>query len=275
MKTINRNLVFDETIQETLNNENNPEIIKTNIKNYKYNKSNKYKKWDKWFKKIIKVEYSLPEVKEYLRNTYKWVCCFCESKFEFASYPHIEHFYPKNFESYPEYITNIKNLHYSCWICNNKKWEFLPSLNEKWKNIYSPNYILNKNSNIFQLADYHPIEYNFKYDFDLTDNFYKIFSINNKEECAKNTIELLWLDGTKDRKALLTKMINVFDDALKISEELKRIVFEKNNKSNMVYFLQKLTDMMEDNSEYSTMIKYSFWEIYIKFYEIYEKELGN
>lgn len=262
MKTIKRVINLDNAIQDIL------DIKKSEIDNL--NLDNKFKKWDKWFKEY---QYNIHEVKEYLKDIYKWVCCFCESEFEFASYPQIEHFYPKLDDCYPEHICNIKNLHYSCQICNNKKWITSP-WNKKAKKgkkaeFYSPNYILDESSKKFIYPDYHDIEYKFKYKFG-KDNFI-IISENNNDNYAKSTIKLFWLDWSKNRKSLLTKMIKIFDDALKISEELNRIVFEKNNKSNMVYFLQKLSDMMDESAPYSSMIKYFFWNIYIKFYKIYEK----
>jgi hypothetical protein len=188
----------------------------------------------------------------------------------------IEHFYPKNDNCYPEYICNIKNLHYSCQICNNKKLTTSPwkrfNKSKKYKNwdklkFYSPNYILDETTNIFNKALYHPLENQFTYNY---------FRIKSKDKVAKNTIKLFWLDWTKERKSLITKRIEVFDRALGLSEEIRKSL-NNNSFTSIGYFFNELSNMMNDNSSYSTMIKKQFWEIYINLYEAYElrKELNS
>ena len=212
-----------------------------------------------------KKDYKTPEVKEYLEKVYNKICCYCESDFSFSAYPEIEHFYPKNNSKSPKYSKykcTIENLHYSCPVCNNKKsintfWKEL-----EWKPFFSPNYILNDKENKFIEPKYN-VEDSFKYD------LYNISPVWENKVIAENTINLFWLDWSKNRKSLITKRISVFDKALKISEQIDTILERKRieNCDTLNYLFEELSDMMNDNSPYSTMIKKQFWEIYIKLYE--------
>lgn len=212
-----------------------------------------------------KKKYKIDEVKKYLELVYNDICCYCESSFSFSAYPGVEHFYPKNETKYPEYELTIENLHYSCPICNNKKSTNTFWKKWKWKPFFSPNYILD-NKEIKFIEPSYKVEDSFDY------ILYNIIPKWKNEAIAKNTIELFWLDWSKNRKSLITKRISTFDRALKLSEQIAIILHKKNSEYNdmLNYLFEELSNMMENNSPYSTMIKNQFWDIYIKLYEKFQ-----
>lgn len=250
--------------------------------------------------------YNFEIIKKYLRTIYSWICCYCESRFEQWVSMNIEHFYPKKYkninweETYSQYSNKLINLHYSCPKCNQLKNDRCPDWNlvykensdkknsdkNKQKNnfilkyppkndgfkIFSPNYIINNISKYndcdFYLPDY-KVEDNFWY---ITFNIFPILNLtDDKKDRAKWTIKMFDLNWIKDwgRFFLREERIRVFNQALKLSEDLNKLINLKKKKlnNNITYLFQELSNMMDDSAPYSTMIKKQFWEIYVKLYE--------
>jgi len=229
--------------------------MKTIKRNFNSNLHNEIQKYLTNNKK-----YNYPIVQKFLRDIYNWVCCYCESRFDFSAYSEIEHFYPKSVKEYKIYERNISNLHYSCPRCNRLKWDDSPW--KYWKKIvkiYSPNFVLSGTDFIFP-------------EFKVEDNFYyDNYEIKFKNNIAEWTIELFDLNWEDKRIFLKEERIRVYDKALQLSEEINKLIDIKNIKlkGTIKYLLQELSNMMKENTPYSTMIKEQFWEIYIKLYEKY------
>ena len=66
-----------------------------------------------------KDRYRQDDVLERLKEMNSGLCCYCETKINAASYPHIEHRKPKSL--FPEDSFQWENLHLACQICNTKK----------------------------------------------------------------------------------------------------------------------------------------------------------
>lgn len=226
----------------------------------------------------------------YLTKIYFWVCCYCESKFDFAATFNIEHFYPKSSVSYKwipkydSYIRTLENLHYSCPKCNNYKSYICPDWTDsysllklnpsnllKWVKIYSPNYILENWK--FKMPHY-KIEDKFSYDWAI------INTIDDNELRWEWTINTFNLNNqnkdVKERLALLQNRQRYFMKATEISNLIKDNINSNNN--DMLFFLIKeLWDMMSNKSPYSSMIRYHFIDIYEYTFKtiLNKKELGN
>lgn len=223
--------------------------------------------------------YDTQEVREYLEKTYWYVCCYCESKFDYSATFNIEHFYPKwaygdNWKlKYKHFKIDLNNLHYACPKCNYHKSYICPDWKETYKKdksgklygskIYSPNYILID----WELSmPKYKIEDKFKYEWAIIkvlDNYDKrwewtisIFNLNNENKVKSIKEERLPL--INNRKKYFVKAVELFE------------LIEKNIKSNnnmLIYLIRDLWNMMEYDAPYSSMIKYHFLELYIELLE--------
>lgn len=85
--------------------------------------------------KKSKTEYDYPFVREQLESVYGKCCAYCGIRIV-ESKANIEHFYPKAKDDYKKYRRDFRNLHYSCWGCNQAK------LTAGMTHVMSPNYYL-------------------------------------------------------------------------------------------------------------------------------------
>lgn len=232
--------------------------------------------------KSIKKNYNTNAVRKYLTENYYWVCCYCESKFDFSAQFDIEHFYPKwafDKNDKPMYLDcklELINLHYACPKCNHMKWHMCPDWKESYKKskkgeiiwkrkdvkIYSPNFLLNWNK--FKLPNY-----------DLKDKFeYKkaeISAINDNENRWTWTINTFDLNNKSWKRLwLLENRKRYFFRAQKLSTIISDILKWTNinwDKLILIFLFTELNSMMKNTSPYSTMIKKQFWKIYLELYK--------
>lgn len=80
--------------------------------------------------------YNCEEAKYFIGHVYEHCCAYCEGRPEATSLPQIEHYYEKT--DYPQFKTDLRNLHYTCQDCNMSK----QHQKNKFRPILSPNFYL-------------------------------------------------------------------------------------------------------------------------------------
>jgi uncharacterized protein (TIGR02646 family) len=71
----------------------------------------------------IASRYNHPDIKIELRKETSDKCCYCECKVTQVYAGDVEHIIPKS--AYPRLTFTWTNLSFSCWVCNNRKRDFL------------------------------------------------------------------------------------------------------------------------------------------------------
>lgn len=212
-----------------------------------------------------------PKVKENLRRIYNGCCAYCECTPEAGAYYHIEHFYPKNHDTYKKYRKDIENLHYSCPICNTIKGQEDPS------EIFSPNYYLDATGN-WVLSSKTKIEEELFYVGHL------LFSKNKNPESinrGQKTIDLFNLNDeyheSKRRKFLVESRIRCIAD---VSDIIKILIdklsnYSSKDNSTIEVLLLKLVEFTESSSNFSTMVIHNYGNEIIKLLKIYLKKKSS
>lgn len=227
-------------------------------------------------------------VQDYLRDTYNWVCCYCESIFEHSAYMNIEHFYPKDFKNekdesiYENYEKILYNLHYSCPKCNSLKNAKCPNWTKSnnpqfhWKKIYSPNFILKDEIlRIWTQDDFElsliKVEDKFKY------NKYIMSAEDTSNEYANWTIQMFDLNWTEWRVALLNERKKEFINIIKILNQVDKILYKVELDNNFYfddilnYFFDELNKTFKNDYQYSSMNNKLFYGLYEKLKNKYEQ----
>lgn len=149
-------------------------------------------------------KYNCEKLKEYLSNTYKGLCAYCECEVEVSNFLEVEHFYPKSHFDF--YKLDIHNLHLACKRCNNPK-------GSKTDSLLSPNYYKTNPSDTISpwlVTSSEQLQQKIRYCGHL------LYSPCN-DPAAKNTISILRLNNeNKDdkRELLIESRLRVYNTAV-------------------------------------------------------------
>lgn len=210
-----------------------------------------------------------PAVYDNLRYVYGGCCAYCESKIGVASYPQLDHFYPKRKSGqYSEYEKDIHNLHYSCQRCNQLK-------GTQVKEIFSPNWYLN-NQGEWSLTNPHKIETELYYVGHL---LYSRNIVKGSEDRGYNTIKLFNLNNNSGairghRAYLVEERLRTLHTAYRYISILTTLLSNYSQYMNPIIEqdLKQLVGMTHINSAYSTMVLHNYGDLIIKLLKIYSKK---
>ncbi len=203
-------------------------IEKTDILKYERSgKEKKFKEDEKFYtKKIIR-----DEIKPIIYKDFFNLCYLCEANIKIR-FAHIEHFYGKGKEFFPEKINDWNNLFLSCSFCNSTKPK---NINKENEEILNPSYDDVENLIILK--------------YDKKDKYIKITTTPKKNnQKIENTIKILErIYNGKGSKSLgysdiIKDIKNIIEDFCELLNNYKtyKSIFLKNKcKQQIINFIQK------------------------------------
>lgn len=191
-----------------------------------------------------KTEYDYPFVRDQLESVYGKCCAYCGIRIV-ESTPNIEHFYPKAEDAYEKYRRDFRNLHYSCWGCNQAK------RTADMTHVLSPNYYLKDGK--WKVSPQEIREHLHYARFMLCSNF------KDSERKGECTIQELQLNTRasllEERIRTLNRAKNLIEDVVELLEE-----YRETKDSRLKKKFAELVKMVDRNESFSEMVLQNYGE---------------
>jgi hypothetical protein len=215
----------------------------------------------------------------FLLELYSCRCGYCGIAVGQEWVGEIEHFYFQDEARHEDHIWDLRNLHISCKRCNSKK----GVLGAESSKIWSPNYLaqnpkdsVGKNYCWFQIDK----EY-FKKAFKYNRFLIKVIGEPLSGYSARQTVDVLDLNGDKTRRYLTELRIRQFSCAKKMLEQIVDLLEaakscngcqkQKNYLSPIKSIIESFESLFSNDSNFSEMIRDNFTKDLVIVKACYEK----